>query len=173
MCQWRCWTVVKFTELTIEQVKVNVQVIKIDPLSSSEEQWEAINFKRAEKHVTRLQERIYRATKVQQWKKVKSLQKLLVRSYYNKILAIRDVTQKSTGKNTPGVDNKIYDSSVKRWELISESFDYSTWKAWPVKRIFIPKTDGTKRPLGIPTVKDRIMQTIVKRALEAEWEARF
>jgi RNA-directed DNA polymerase len=163
----------KITELTIEQAKVKVQAIKTDPLSSSVELWETINFKRAKKHVTRLQERIYRATKNQQWKKVKTLQKLLVRSYYNKILAIRDVTQKSNGKNTPGVDNKIYDSSAKRWELLSESFDYSMWKALPVKRIFIPKTDGTKRPLGIPTVKDRIMQTIVKRALEAEWEARF
>jgi len=55
------------TELTIEQAKVNVQAIKIDPLSSSADLWKTINFKRAEKHVTRLQERIYRATKNQQW----------------------------------------------------------------------------------------------------------
>ena len=132
-----------------------------------------INWDRTEKYVRRLQERIYQATKCQQWAKVKNLQKLLARSYYAKVLAIREITQRNHGKNTPGTDSKVYITPDERWSLTQEPFNYITDKPSPVKRIFIPKQDGTQRPLGIPTIHDRIMQMIVKYALEPEWEARF
>ena len=135
--------------------------------------WENISWKRIEKHVQRLQERIYRAAQHQQWKKVRSLQKLLAMSYYVKLLMIREVTEYNTGKNTPGIDNKLYDTDEKRRALSQEPFDYRSYQSSPVKRVFIPKNDGTQRPLGIPTMKDRIIQAIIKTVLEPESEARF
>jgi RNA-directed DNA polymerase len=136
--------------------------------------WETdINWNRAEKYVRRIQEHIYELTKRRQWLKVRNLQKLLARSYYAKVLAIREITQRNHGKNTPGIDDIVYDSAEKRWELTQDDFNYLTHRPSPVKRIFIPKQDGTQRPLGIPTIHDRIMQMIVKYALEPEWEAKF
>ena len=141
---------------------------------SVQSMWDSdINWVKAERYVRRLQERIYQFTKRQQWLKVRNLQKLLARSYYAKVLAIREITQRNQGKNTPGIDNIIYDTPEKRWSLTQESFNFQTDKPLPVKRIFIPKQDGTQRPLGIPTLHDRIMQLIIKYALEAEWEAKF
>jgi len=135
--------------------------------------WEDINWRDVEKNVSRLQERIYRATERQEWKKVRSLQKLLVRAMSNKLLAIRQVTQENKGKNTPGVDGKVYDSPEARMALSQEDLSFAGYKPQPVRRIYIPKSNGKQRPLGIPTMKDRIMQAIVKSAMEPEWEARF
>jgi len=135
--------------------------------------WESIDWKKAEQHVKRLQERIYRATKGQQWAKVRNLQKLLARSYDNKLLAIREITDRNKGKKTAGIDNKVYLTPAERWNLSLEEFHYQSWRPAPVKRVWTPKSDGTRRPLGIPTIKDRIMQSIIKTALEPEWEARF
>ena len=98
-----------------------------------------INWDRAEKYVRRLQERIYQHTKSQQWLKVRNLQKLLARSYFAKVVAIREITQRNNGKNTTGIDNKIYDTPDKRWELTKETFDYQKDKPLPLKRVFIPK----------------------------------
>ena len=136
--------------------------------------WDAdINWDRVEKYVRRIQEHIYQYTKRQQWQKVRNLQKLLARSYYAKMIAIREVTQRNHGKNTPGIDNKLYETPEERWSLTQEPFDYVTDIPSPVKRVFIPKQDGSQRPLGIPTIHDRIMQMMVKNALEPEWEAKF
>ncbi|KKL47157.1 hypothetical protein LCGC14_2338350, partial [marine sediment metagenome] len=171
--QERCLAEEKFSEQTLEHVPVKPQAISTDPLHSPETLWKKINWKRAEKHVRGLQERIYRATKKKQWKKVRSLEILLARSYDNKLLAIREVTQRRAGRNTPGVDSELINTNEKRWKLSLEDFDFRYSKPKPVKRIYIPKVDGNKRPLGIPTIRDRIMQMIIKIALEPEWEARF
>jgi RNA-directed DNA polymerase len=135
--------------------------------------WEQVNWHNVERNVRRIQERIYRATERQEWKAVRSLQKLLVRATSNKLLAIRRVTQENQGKHTPGVDGKVYDSPEARMALSQENLTLVNYRPQPVRRVYIPKASGKQRPLGIPTVKDRVVQAIVKAALEPEWEARF
>lgn len=135
--------------------------------------WEQIDWKQVERTVRQLQERIYRATERQEWAKVRSLQKLLVRATSNKLLAIRRVTQENQGKQTPGVDGVVCDTPEARTALSREDMSLRNYKPKPVRRVYIPKANGKQRPLGIPTVKDRVMQAIVKAALEPEWEARF
>jgi len=135
--------------------------------------WADINWHAVEGHVRRLQERIYRATTHKAWRTVKNLQKLLVRATSTKLLAIRRITQENQGKHTAGVDGVVYDTPEARWQLFQEGLSLKEYTPRPVKRVFIPKESGTQRPLGIPTGKDRVMQAIVKAALEPEWEARF
>jgi RNA-directed DNA polymerase len=141
--------------------------------AQTEPTWADINWSTVERNVRRLQERIYRATERQEWKKVKHLQKLLVRALSNKLLAIRRVTQENRGKRTAGVDGVICDTPEARMQLLRDGLTLNEYRPKPVRRVYIPKSDGKRRPLGIPTVKDRVMQAIVKAALEPEWEARF
>jgi RNA-directed DNA polymerase len=135
--------------------------------------WADIHWRAVEGNVRRLQERIYRATTHREWSTVKNLQKLLVRATSNKLLAIRRITQENQGKHTAGIDRVVCDTPEARWRLFQEGLSLKGYTSQPVKRIYIPKDNGTQRPLGIPTVKDRVMQAIVKAALEPEWEARF
>ncbi len=135
--------------------------------------WANIDWLAVETNVRRLQERIYRAATDKDRKKVKNLQKLLVRATSNKLLAIRRITQENQGKNTAGVDGVICDTPEARLEMFREGLKLKGYRPLPVRRVYIPKGEGKVRPLGIPTVKDRVMQAIVKAALEPEWEARF
>ena len=137
--------------------------------------WDSIQWDKPKQHVRKLQERIFRVTRDKDWAKVKNLQKLLVRSHSARLLAVKRVTQENKGKYTPGIDGQIYATSKERSELVENvrQTNVSNYKCKPLRRVFIPKSSGDKRPLGIPTVKDRVMQMLVKLALEPEWEARF
>ncbi len=137
--------------------------------------WDSVQWDIHKRHVRRLQERIFRATREKDWVKVKNLQKLLVRSHSARLLAVRRVTQENKGKYTPGIDGRTYATSNERVELVKEvcQTNVFNYKCKPLRRVYIPKSSGDKRPLGIPTVKDRVMQMLVKLALEPEWEARF
>lgn len=134
--------------------------------------WESINWQKLEKSNWKLQKRIFRAKKEGNVKLVKQLQKLIVKSFAAKAIAVRKVTQENRGKKTAGVDGVKSINPEKRLELV-KSLTISN-KAMPLRRIYIPKP-GTeeKRPLSIPTIKDRAVQMLVKLALEAEWEAIF
>jgi RNA-directed DNA polymerase len=125
--------------------------------------------------VKRVQERIFRASREKKWAKLKNLQKLLARSRSARLLAVRRVTQINAGKHTAGIDGEIYLVGGRRLKLFQEIslLDPRNYRCQPVRRTTIPKPDGGERPLGIPTIKDRVMQAIVKMALEPEWEARF
>ena len=135
--------------------------------------WAQIHWTRVETNVRRLQGRIYRAAANHEHRKVKNLQKLLVRSMSAKLKAIRQVTQENNGKQTPGIDGVVCDTPQKRLELLKDGLRLKGYRPKPVKRCYIPKSNGGQRPLGIPTQKDRVMQALVKLALEPEWESRF
>ena len=139
---------------------------------SNTEGWKSINWRTAERYVFKLQKRIYAASRRGNVKLVRKLQKTLMRSWYNKVLSVRRVTQDNTGKKTAGVDGVKSLSPAARFELAKQL--KLTGKSHPTRRVWIPKPGkDEKRPLGIPTMYDRALQAIVKAALEPEWEALF
>ncbi len=135
--------------------------------------WHAINWRSIESKVRKLRQRIFRATQNGQWNKVRSLMKLMLRSYANLLLSVRKVTQENEGKKTPGIDNRVYLTAKSRVRLVNQLLELKAWRAQPAVRLYIPKPGGKSRPLGILTVKNRAAQAIVKNALEPSWEARF
>jgi RNA-directed DNA polymerase len=88
-------------------------------------------------------------------------------------MAVRRVTQVNAGKYTPGVDKLIVKTPAARGRLVDHLSTLQPWRASPARRVYIPKSDGKQRPLGIPTILDRCLQARVKNALEPEWEAKF
>jgi RNA-directed DNA polymerase len=125
--------------------------------------WSSINWKDAEKHVRRLQMRIAKAVMEKKWGKVKSLQNILTRSFYAKLLAVKRVTS-NKGKNTPGVDGVLWKGVRAKWRAVF-SLRRRGYRPLPLRRIYIPKKNGKKRPLSIPTLLDRAMQALYKLAL--------
>ena len=133
--------------------------------------WDAIDWRKLERSVFKLQKRIYQASKSGDWKRMKRLQKLLLKSKSAKLLAVRRVTQINKGKKTAGVDGVKSLSPTQRLKL-AEELNLNE-KSKPVRRIWIPKPGKSeKRPLGIHTMSDRAKQALVKLTLEPEWEAK-
>jgi RNA-directed DNA polymerase len=152
---------------------VKDRVLKDIGATTSVVDWATINWKSVRKRVRNLRQRIYRATQNQQWNRVRSLMKLMLRSFSNLLLAIRRVTQENQGKQTPGIDGQKALTPTEREKLVLVMQQYTPWQVRPTKRVYIPKANGKRRPLGIPCIVDRVAQTIVKNALEPSWEARF
>lgn len=135
--------------------------------------WNVADWRQAQRAVRNLRQRIFRASEAGDHRKVRSLQKLMLRSHANALLAVRRVTQMNRGKNTPGVDKVVVKTPKARGDLVDRLGQLMPWKAQPARRVYIPKAKGKSRPLGIPVITDRAMQAIVLSALEPEWEARF
>lgn len=126
--------------------------------------WTKINWKKVTKAVKRLQMRIAKAVREGKHGKAKALQWILTHSYYAKLLAVKKVTS-NKGKKTPGVDGIIWKSCSQKLNAVKQ-LNRKNYKPSPLRRIFIPKKNGRKRPLSIPTMLDRAMQALYKLALE-------
>jgi len=136
--------------------------------------WDAIDWRAHEDNVGRLRQRIFKASQAGDLKKVRNLQKLLLRSLSNTLVSVRQVTQRNAGRKTAGVDGAVALTSPARAELARwVHHNARLWQARPVKRVYIPKANGKQRALGIPVIVDRVLQARVVNALEPEWEARF
>lgn len=137
--------------------------------------WYAIDWRQATAYVRALRQAIFRATKGGDLKKVRTLQRIMLRSWENRVLAVRRVTQTNRGRNTPGVDKVVVKTPEARGQLVDRLAACEPWKPLPARRVYIPKKANSDelRPLGIPVVLDRALQAVVKNALEPYWEALF
>ncbi|MEM7495491.1 MAG: group II intron reverse transcriptase/maturase [Myxococcota bacterium] len=135
--------------------------------------WQSINWRRQNRNVTNLRQRIYRASQEGDVRRARNLQKLMMQSKANRLLAVRRVTQLNQGRRSAGVDQTVVKTNAEREHLVDTLKRYTPRAVRPVKRVFIPKKGGKLRPLGLPTVIDRCQQAIIKSALEPYWEAKF
>lgn len=126
--------------------------------------WKSIDWKTVKAVVRRLQVRIAKAVREGRWGKVKALQWLLTHSFYAKILAVKHVTS-NKGKRTPGVDGELWTTHRHKMQAVRR-MRRRAYSPKPLRRIRIPKKNGKKRPLSIPTKLDRAMQALHKRALD-------
>jgi RNA-directed DNA polymerase len=137
--------------------------IRAGALIDDAKKWKSIDWKYVRRQVRRLQVRIAKAVKEGRYNKARALEYLLTRSFYAKLLAVKRVTT-NKGKNTPGVDGVLWKGAKRKWR---ETFNLKRrgYRPQPLRRIYIPKKNGKKRPLSIPTKHDRAMQALYKLAL--------
>ena len=126
--------------------------------------WNSIDWSQCHENVRKLQARIVKATKEGRWGKVKALQRLLTTSFSGKALAVKRVTS-NKGRNTPGVDGEIW-SIPEAKSKGALSLRRRGYHPAPLRRIYILKANGKRRPLGIPTIHDRAMQALHLLALD-------
>ena len=142
--------------------------------NSYSDDWQQVNWKQLRKDLFRLQRRIFKAVREGDKAKARRLQKLLISSYAARMLAIRQVTQLNTGKKTAGIDGKKSLTFKERFQLEKQLKKHvKDWKHQGLREIPIPKKDGSKRLLKIPTIADRAWQCLIKYALEPAHEATF
>ena len=138
--------------------------------------WHAIDWRRVEHDVRRLRQRIFTASKAGDLARVRSLQKLMLRSRANTLLSVRRVTEHNAGRMTAGIDGEVVLTPEAKMRLADRAHRMTEpFTAMPVRRVYVPKrgSSAKRRPLGIPVMIDRCHQARVVNALEPEWEARF
>lgn len=126
--------------------------------------WCSINWKMVKHLVKSLQLRIAKAIRERRRNKANALQWILTHSLAAKLLAVKRVTE-NAGKRTPGTDGIRWKTPHQKIQA-AKSLIRKGYKALPLRRLFILKKNGKKRPLGIPTMKDRAFQALLLFALE-------
>jgi len=149
---------------------------KRPPPDPASESWRKLPWRKFEQHVYRLQKRIFRASQHGNIQAAHKLQKLLMKSRAARLLAVRRVTQDNQGKNTAGVDGVKAVPPQQRIEL-AEQIHPKRWednKPRPVRRVWIPKPGkAEKRPLGLPSWSDKLLQEVLRLILSAYFEPQF
>ena len=136
--------------------------------------WDTVDWGQAEEHVRRLRRRIFAASQAGDLKRVRNLQKLMLRSRSGALVSVRRVTEVNAGRRTAGVDGRIVLASQEKADMAAWLQDGAAgWRPLPVRRVYVPKSNGRRRGLGIPVIADRALQALALNALEPEWEARF
>ena len=143
--------------------------------SSDTTDWKTIQWDRIEQYVDKQQKRIYKAEVENRNRDVRNIQRLLSYSKAVLLLAIKRVTEVNKGRRTPGIDGFLALTDSQKGKLVDELLEKDIYKhrPKPTLRKYIPKKNGKKRALGIPTIKDRIYQEIVRIILEPQAEAKF
>ena len=149
---------------TYEQLPVALTLLVCRASVSGTQLWHLIDWAEVKRRVSSLQTRIIKAVKGNRWNKVRVLQGILRGSLAGKLLAIRRVTE-NKGKRTAGVDDQTWLDAKDKYKAI-QKLSLKGYRVSPVRRIYIPKSNGKKRPLGIPTMRDRAMQALHLLALE-------
>ncbi|HVK54033.1 MAG TPA: group II intron reverse transcriptase/maturase [Burkholderiales bacterium] len=136
----------------------------VGALSGERWEWSGIDWSHCQRIVKRLQARIVKATQESRWGRVKALQWLLTHSFAGKALAVKRVTE-NKGKYTSGVDKVIWSTPASKSQAL-RSLKRHGYQPLPLRRVYIPKSNGKMRPLGIPAMIDRAQQALHLQALE-------
>jgi RNA-directed DNA polymerase len=161
----RCFVAREFVEFLLKSGKqMNVAFQRAYAPESAELEWRYIDWEKVERQVKKLQMRIAKAIREGKYRKAQSLSWLLTHSYAAKLLAVKQVTT-NKGKKTAGVDGVVWKTSQQKIKAVG-TLNRSGYKPMPLRRIYIPKKNGKKRPLSIPTMRDRAMQALYAMALQ-------
>jgi RNA-directed DNA polymerase len=126
--------------------------------------WHSIDWRKVWRTVRRLQARIVKAVAAGRWNKVKALVYLLTHSYSGRALAILRAVSNS-GAKTPGVDGVLWNTPEAKSAAFSTLRRHG-YQPQPLRRVYIPKSNGKRRALGIPTMRDRAMQALYLLGLD-------